>query len=220
MIHVLVVDDEKEQNQVICTYLMKNNIHAVGCTSATQAYDVLFEGHFDLIIFDIMMPEIDDYEFAESIRRIDKNGGELVVVCNFVPVERKGYRIGAPTPGIYEEVFSSDRAAYGGSGITNGDTIKTTAVPMHGCEESMELDLPPMSVLYLRCRRKKPQRRKISAAQAQPAPKQARPAKEAKPAKEKEPARQTKAAAKEAKPAGESTAKKPARGRKKKTDDA
>ncbi len=163
----------------------------------------------------------DDYtQSVIAFRRIDKNGGELVVVCNFVPVERKGYRIGAPTPGIYEEVFSSDRAAYGGSGITNGDTIKTTAVPMHGCEESMELDLPPMSVLYLRCRRKKPQRRKISAAQAQPAPKQARPAKEAKPAKEKEPARQTKAAAKEAKPAGESTAKKPARGRKKKTDDA
>ena len=163
----------------------------------------------------------DDYtQCVIAFRRIDKNGGELVVVCNFVPVERKGYRIGAPTPGIYEEVFSSDRAAYGGSGITNGDTIKTTAVPMHGCEESMELDLPPMSVLYLRCRRKKPQRRKISAAQAQPAPKQARPAKEAKPAKEKEPARQTKAAAKEAKPAGESTAKKPARGRKKKTDDA
>ena len=163
----------------------------------------------------------DDYtQSVIAFRRIDKNGGELVVVCNFVPVERKGYRIGAPTPGIYEEVFSSDRAAYGGSGITNGDTIKTTAVPMHGCEESMELDLPPMSVLYLRCRRKKPQRRKISPAQAQPAPKQARPAKEAKPAKEKEPARQTKAAAKEAKPAGESTAKKPARGRKKKTDDA
>ncbi|HIS78771.1 MAG TPA: 1,4-alpha-glucan branching protein GlgB [Candidatus Caccousia stercoris] len=163
----------------------------------------------------------DDYtQSVIAFRRIDKNGGELVVVCNFVPVGRKGYRIGAPTPGIYEEVFSSDRAAYGGSGITNGDTIKTTAVPMHGCEESMELDLPPMSVLYLRCRRKKPQRRKISAAQAQPAPKQARPAKEAKPAKEKEPARQTKAAAKEAKPAGESTAKKPARGRKKKTDDA
>ena len=73
MIHVLVVDDEKEQNQVICTYLMKNNIHAVGCTSAAQAYDVLFEGHFDLIISDIMIPEIDGYEFAESIRRIDKN---------------------------------------------------------------------------------------------------------------------------------------------------
>ena len=72
MINILVVDDEKEQNQVICTYLMKNNIHAVGCTSAAQAYDVLFEGHFDLIISDIMMPEIDGYEFAESIRRIDK----------------------------------------------------------------------------------------------------------------------------------------------------
>ena len=163
----------------------------------------------------------DDYtQSVIAFRRIDKNGGELVVVCNFVPVERKGYRIGAPTPGIYEEVFSSDRAAYGGSGITNGDTIKTTAVPMHGCEESMELDLPPMSVLYLRCRRKKPQRKKISAVQAQPAAKEAKPARETKSVKEKGSARQTKAAGKETKPAGEPAAKKPARGRRKKTDDA
>ena len=163
----------------------------------------------------------DDYtQSVIAFRRIDKNGGELVVVCNFVPVERKGYRIGAPTPGIYEEVFSSDRAEYGGSGITNGNTIKTSAVPMHGCEESMELDLPPMSVLYLRCRRKKPQRKKISAVQAQPAAREPNPARETKPAKERGPARQTKAAGKETKPAGEPAAKKPARGRRKKTDDA
>lgn len=166
---------------------------------------------------------ISDDDYTQSViafRRIDKNGGELVVVCNFVPVERKGYRIGAPTPGIYEEVFSSDRAEYGGSGITNGNTIKTSAVPMHGCEESMELDLPPMSVLYLRCRRKKPQRKKISAVQAQPAAKEAKPARETKSVKEKGSARQTKAAGKETKPAGEPAAKKPARGRRKKTDDA
>lgn len=163
----------------------------------------------------------DDYtQSVIAFRRIDKNGGELVVVCNFVPVERKGYRIGAPTPGIYEEVFSSNRAEYGGSGITNGNTIKTSAVPMHGCEESMELDLPPMSVLYLRCRRKKPQRKKISAVQAQPAAKEAKPARETKSVKEKGSARQTKAAGKETKPAGEPAAKKPARGRRKKTDDA
>ncbi len=163
----------------------------------------------------------DDYtQSVIAFRRIDKNGGELVVVCNFVPVERKGYRIGAPTPGIYEEVFSSDRAEYGGSGITNGNTIKTSAVPMHGCEESMELELPPMSVLYLRCRRKKPQRKKISAVQAQPAAKEAKPARETKSVKEKGSARQTKAAGKETKPAGEPAAKKPARGRRKKTDDA
>ena len=163
----------------------------------------------------------DDYtQSVIAFRRIDKNGGELVVVCNFVPVERKGYRIGAPTPGIYEEVFSSDRAEYGGSGITNGNTIKTSAVPMHGCEESMELDLPPMSVLYLRCRRKKPQRKKISAVQAQPAAKEVKPARETKSVKEKGSARQTKAAGKETKPAGEPAAKKPARGRRKKTDDA
>ncbi len=107
----------------------------------------------------------DDYtQSVIAFRRIDKSGNELVVVCNFVPVERKGYRIGAPTPGTYEEVFSSDRAEYGGSGVTNGNSIKSTAVPMHGCEESIALDLPAMSVIYLRCRRKKPRRKAIPAA--------------------------------------------------------
>ena len=94
MIHVLVVDDKKEQNQVICTYLMKNNIHAVGCTSAAQAYDVLFEGHFDLIIFDIMMPEIDGYEFAESIRRIDKNVPLLSISArDDIQSKARGFRL-------------------------------------------------------------------------------------------------------------------------------
>lgn len=73
MINILVVDDEKDQNRVICRYLMRNNFNAVGCLSAEQAYDVMYDTHFDLIISDIMMPGIDGFEFAESIRNIDKN---------------------------------------------------------------------------------------------------------------------------------------------------
>ena len=163
----------------------------------------------------------DDYQQSViAFRRKAKDGRELVAVCNFVPVQRENYCIGVPIRGTWAEVFTSDATAFGGGGITNGNTIKTSAVPMHGCEESMELDLPPMSVLYLRCRRKKPQRKKISAVQAQPAAKEAKPARETKSVKEKGSARQTKAAGKETKPAGEPAAKKPARGRRKKTDDA
>lgn len=73
MINILVVDDEKEQNHIVCSYLMKNNYNVIGCIHANEAYDALFEHHIDLIISDIMMPDIDGFEFAESIRAIDKN---------------------------------------------------------------------------------------------------------------------------------------------------
>lgn len=123
----------------------------------------------------------DDYtQSVIAFRRIDKSGNEIVIVCNFVPVERIDYRIGVPIAGIYEEIFSSDREEFGGSGITNGDTIRSVPEPMHGCEESISLHLPPLSVIYLRCRRKKPRRKAPASDSAKPggaAAKEARPAK-------------------------------------------
>ncbi len=102
----------------------------------------------------------DDYsQSVIAFRRMDKSGKEIIAVCNFVPVERTDYRIGAPVPGTYTEVFSTDWEEYGGSGIRNGDSIRSEKVPMHGCEESISLHLPPLSVIYLRCRRKKPVRK-------------------------------------------------------------
>ena len=73
MINILVVDDEKHQNNVICSYLIKNNFNAIGCLNANDAYDVMYNNHIDLIISDIMMPGIDGFEFAKSVRDIDKN---------------------------------------------------------------------------------------------------------------------------------------------------
>lgn len=52
---------------------MKNNYQVTGCLDASKAYDAMFENHFDIILSDIMMPGIDGFEFAESIRAIDKN---------------------------------------------------------------------------------------------------------------------------------------------------
>ncbi|MGC7323103.1 alpha amylase C-terminal domain-containing protein, partial [Mycobacteroides abscessus subsp. massiliense] len=73
-----------------------------------------------------------------------------------LPVRRDNYHIGAPYDGVYEEVFSSDNVKYGGSGIENGNNIVSSEPPMHGCEQSISLTLPPLSVIYLKCRRKKP----------------------------------------------------------------
>ena len=97
----------------------------------------------------------DDYtQSVIAFRRIDKAGNEVMIVCNFLPVQRDLYSIGVPFQGTYAEIFSSDQAEFGGSGITNGNDIRSNAKPMHGFEQSIELTLPPLSVIFLKCRRK------------------------------------------------------------------
>ncbi len=101
----------------------------------------------------------DDYtQSVIAFRRFDKDGNEIIAVCNFVPVQRENYRIGVPYPGIYAEIFNSDDTAYGGSGVTNGSDIRSEDEPMHGHDQSISLTLAPLSVLYLRCRRRIPKK--------------------------------------------------------------
>ncbi len=107
----------------------------------------------------------DDYtQSVIAFRRIDKSGKELIVVCNFLPVQRDHYRIGVPDAGTYAEVFSTDREEYGGSGLSNGDGIKTEDLPMHGCGQSVSLTLPPLSTIFLKCRRHKTKTKSAEAA--------------------------------------------------------
>ena len=92
----------------------------------------------------------DDYtQSVISFRRRDKDGKELLCVCNFQPIGREKYRIGVPQSGVYAEVFSTDAKQFGGKGFTNGACIASEEEPMHGFEQSLSLTLPPMSVLYL-----------------------------------------------------------------------
>ena len=73
MFKILVVDDDEDVNGSVCSYLKHNGYDAHGVLSADEAYDHMFKNPEDLIISDIMMPDIDGYEFAEAIRRSDKN---------------------------------------------------------------------------------------------------------------------------------------------------
>ena len=83
-----------------------------------------------------------------SFRRIDDKGKEVIVVCNFCPVERTGYKIGVPRAGAYVPVLSSDDAKYGGAG-TPLAPVKAKKEEMHGLKYAVELTLPAMStVLY------------------------------------------------------------------------
>ncbi|MBE6760884.1 MAG: 1,4-alpha-glucan branching protein GlgB [Ruminococcaceae bacterium] len=88
-----------------------------------------------------------------AFRRFDLSGNEIIAVCNFVPVERKNYRIGLPFYGEYEQIFSTDHKAFGGSGggITK---IKSELIPMHSLDFSAEFTVPAMSLQHYRCSKK------------------------------------------------------------------
>ena len=73
MFKLSVVEDDRELNKTVCTYLNQNGYETVGCLSANEAYDAMYGGSmFDLIISDIMMPGIDGFEFAKTVRELDQ----------------------------------------------------------------------------------------------------------------------------------------------------
>ncbi len=90
-----------------------------------------------------------------SFRRMDGKGEEVIVVCNFVPVPRENYRIGAPEKGEYEILLNTDDEKYAGFDTFANKSYKTEAEPMHGFENSISLNIPPSAVLYLKCKPKK-----------------------------------------------------------------
>jgi len=74
----------------------------------------------------------------------------VLVVCNFTPVPRYGYRVGVPRGGRWREVVNSDAAIYGGSNVGNGGWALAQFVPSHGLPASLDLTLPPLATLILR----------------------------------------------------------------------
>jgi len=90
-----------------------------------------------------------DQSVLSFVRRSDDEF--LVVIVNFTPVPRHGYRIGVPAPGGYREVLNSDSALYGGSNLGNGDAVMVADdLPWMGRAHSLELTLPPLAGIVLR----------------------------------------------------------------------
>ena len=95
MIKILVVEDDIRLNQIVCSHLIDNSFDATGCLNAKEAYDIMYDRQFDLIVSDIMMPEIDGFEFADSVREIDKTIPILFMTArDDFPSKQKGYGIG------------------------------------------------------------------------------------------------------------------------------
>ena len=83
--------------------------------------------------------------------RRSRNGETVLVVCNFTPVPRHGYRVGVPQAGYWRELANSDALAYGGSGIGNLGGLDSQPLPAHGRAHSLSLTLPPLATVILKC---------------------------------------------------------------------
>ncbi|MDR5683265.1 MAG: 1,4-alpha-glucan branching protein GlgB [Armatimonadota bacterium] len=85
-----------------------------------------------------------------SFLRKGRSGPPVIVVCNFTPVPRTNYRVGAPTSGFWREILNSDASVYGGSGWGNMGGADAVPVPFHGRPYSLNLTLPPLGAVFLR----------------------------------------------------------------------
>lgn len=95
MFKILVVEDDRDLNQTVCAYLNKNGYEAVGCLDANDAYNEMYGNMFDMIISDIMMPKIDGYEFAMTIREINEDIPILFMTArDDFESKRKGFKVG------------------------------------------------------------------------------------------------------------------------------
>ena len=87
---------------------------------------------------------------VSMLRRSRHPDDFTVMVTNFTPVPRPGYRIGVPAGGFYRELLNSDGAGYGGSNMGNGGGVPAEPIPSHGFEQSITLTVPPLAFLLLK----------------------------------------------------------------------
>lgn len=95
MFRILVVEDDKELNKTVCSFLDHSGYEATGCLDAAQAYDALYEDMFDLIVSDIMMPGVDGFEFARNVRELNEDIPILFMTArDDIASKQRGFRIG------------------------------------------------------------------------------------------------------------------------------
>jgi 1,4-alpha-glucan branching enzyme len=110
----------------------------------------LYEDDFEWTGFTWIDANDSDNSVFSFIRRAKSSEEFVVVVSNFTPVVRDGYRIGVPLPGFYREILNSDSAHYWGSNVGNAGGVQTQEIPFHGYDQSLSLTLPPLATIMLK----------------------------------------------------------------------
>ena len=115
MINILVVEDDAKLNRIICTYLNDSGFNATGCLGANEAYEEMYNNLYEMIISDIMMSETDGFEFAETVRKVNKRIPILFMSAkDDIPSKQRGFQLGIDDymvkPVVLEELLMRVRA--------------------------------------------------------------------------------------------------------------
>ncbi len=95
MIKILIVEDNSDLNRTLCRHLTLHDYQTVGCLTAQEAYDAMDISKFDIIISDIMMPDIDGFEFAKSVRELNTEIPIIFMTARGdIESKTKGFHIG------------------------------------------------------------------------------------------------------------------------------
>ena len=113
-----------------------------------KAHRALWENDRDWDGFQWLVAD-DNYNNVLVFRRTDRSSKSLIAVINFSPVAVEGYRFGVPPKARYEEVFNTDDARWGGSGVTNPESIETEFIPAHQQAQSIAVRVPPLGAVIL-----------------------------------------------------------------------
>ncbi len=145
MFKILVVEDDKNLNKTVCTWLNQNGYETVGCLNASDAYNAMYGAMFDLIISDIMMPKIDGFEFAETIRSLNKEIPILFMTArDDMKAKQHGYQLGIDEymvkPVNLEELLLRIGALLRRAGINQSRQLTVGKFTMNADERTAVLD--------------------------------------------------------------------------------
>jgi 1,4-alpha-glucan branching enzyme len=110
----------------------------------------LYEDDFEWTGFTWVDANDSDNSVFSFIRNAKSTDEFVVVATSFTPVVRRGYRVGVPKAGFYEEILNSDSSYYWGSNVGNAGGLETENVPFHGHPQSLAMTLPPLATVYLK----------------------------------------------------------------------
>ncbi len=95
MFQILVLEDDRDLNRSVCSFLGHSGYEATGCLDAEAAYDEMYKTTFDLIVSDVMMPGIDGFEFAKTVRALNEDIPILFMTArDDLASKQRGFRIG------------------------------------------------------------------------------------------------------------------------------
>lgn len=145
MFKILVVEDDRDLNRAVCAFLNSSGYEAMGTLNANDAYDAMYENVFDLIVSDIMMPEIDGFEFARNVRALNENIPILFMTAKGdITSKQRGFRIGVDDymvkPIDFDELFLRIGALLRRAKIASSRQLTIGNFTMDADEYSAELD--------------------------------------------------------------------------------